>query len=177
MEEGDEWEQWQDAEVDISSSDDGAAASESDDSMYSGGAGGVHPRTRARRQGRRRNDKQPRRSSDHRDQRARKRQKLQQSHYAEDMSDLDEDDEEMGERLQVIPKHLSLFGSADTLCWPPCTVSCGALCAIICPHPQCAQQCYLFLKVSIPSVLLPRHCKAAPSEADSRVRTLSLLYM
>ncbi len=87
MQEAEEWEQWQDGDVDISSSDDGAALSESDDSMYSEGARA--PRTRAQRRARRA-DKRPRPSPDHRGQRARKRQKLQHTQYAEDASDEEE---------------------------------------------------------------------------------------
>ncbi|KAL0034434.1 hypothetical protein WJX79_002167 [Trebouxia sp. C0005] len=87
VEEAEEWEQWQDGDVDISSSDGNAAGSDSDDSMYSEGAGGA--RTRAQRRDRRA-DKRPRPSPDRRGQRARKRQRLQRSTYAEDAFDEEE---------------------------------------------------------------------------------------
>jgi len=92
MEEAEEWEQWQDGDVDISSSDGNAMGSDSDDSMYSEGAGGA--RTRAQRRGRRA-DKRPRPSPDRRGQRARKRQRLQRSQYAEGGSDEEEEFEEV----------------------------------------------------------------------------------
>ena len=51
---GEEWEQWPEPDVDISSSDDDAAASESGDSVYSEVGGTARPRTRAQRQANRR---------------------------------------------------------------------------------------------------------------------------
>lgn len=92
MEEAEEWEQWQDGDVDISSSDGNAMGSDSDDSMYSEGAGGA--RTCAQRRGRR-TDKRLRPSPDRRGQRARKRQRLQRSQYAEGGSDEEEEFEEV----------------------------------------------------------------------------------
>lgn len=107
MEEAEEWEQWQDGDVDISSSD--GHASGSDDSMYSEGAGGA--RTRAQRRARR-TDKRPRPSPDHRGQRARKRQRLQRSQYAVDVSD--DEEEELDQVL------LCMLASCTSSCWGVC---------------------------------------------------------
>ena len=92
-EDADEWEQWPDVDVDISSSDgeDGAAC-EIDASMYSGGGEADRgARTRAQRRARRRGtQKRQRGSADHRAERAHKRRRLQEQQYAEDSTEEEE---------------------------------------------------------------------------------------
>ena len=114
-EDAEEWEQWPDADVDISSSDDDAAVSDSDASMYSGGRGSEGgPRTRAQRRAKRRGPaKRQRASPDGTTQRARKRRRLQESQYAEGASDEIEELEELEE-----VRHPPFWSHGLSRAWP-----------------------------------------------------------
>ena len=107
-EDADEWEQWPDADVDISSSDDDAAASDSDASMYSGGGGSEGgARTRAQRHAKQRGTtKRQRAFPDLRAQRARKRRRLQESQFELDGTS---DEEEELEELEQVRRNPSIY--------------------------------------------------------------------